>query len=313
MAEFTAHPLQIDPNGASLTLYKNGSGKVVAADIPRISRSGTVTYTNLPDKFVSAIEGAAAKTAKGTIGKGEGLASVVNSIAGNRADITIPGRQFSPSHVAEDFKTATDKGAKNAYSYLHGALQKDGRSLNPASALAKKLAEEGGWMAKAGGYLKIGGKFAASLAKRAPIVGGVVTTAVTLAAAGAKAAEGDYKGAAAELAAGSAEAVGNIAGFGVGDAAREAVRAGLLAAGGPEVEKSGLRELGETAAKALRSATNPSTDSTSLPPARVASQNPAAQPPAQPAQNSPANQARAGARQAQLGMQAAPAAPAAVI
>ncbi len=49
----------------------------------------------------------------------------------------------------------------------------------------------------------------------------------------------------AELLAGGAEAAGNLVGFGAGDAAREAVRAGVIAAGGPAAEKSGVRQLVE--------------------------------------------------------------------
>jgi hypothetical protein len=51
--------------------------------------------------------------------------------------------------------------------------------------------------------------------------------------------------------AGTAEAGGNIVGFGVGDAAREVVRGGVIAAAGEEYapQKSGLRTLGENAGR----------------------------------------------------------------
>jgi len=87
-------------------------------------------------------------------------------------------------------------------------------------------------------------------AKRIPVVGAGVTVGFVLFASGKHAWAGDYDLAAAELAAGGAEAVGNIAGFGAGDAAREIARQGLIAAGGDRmaaVEKSGVRQLGESA------------------------------------------------------------------
>ncbi len=86
--------------------------------------------------------------------------------------------------------------------------------------------------------------------KKIPVVGAVVTVGTVLYASGAQAMDGNYKLAAGELAAGIPEAAGNIFGFGLGDAAREAARQGLIVAGGDEfaaVEKSGLRQLGEGA------------------------------------------------------------------
>ena len=59
-----------------------------------------------------------------------------------------------------------------------------------------------------------------------------MTVGFVLFASGKHAWAGDYDLAAAELAAGGAEAVGNIAGFGAGDAAREIARQGLIAADG---------------------------------------------------------------------------------
>ncbi|MDD3020760.1 MAG: hypothetical protein PHX61_07250 [Alphaproteobacteria bacterium] len=83
------------------------------------------------------------------------------------------------------------------------------------------------------------------VAKRIPVVGGLVTAGMALFSAGSQAAQGNWKMAGAELLAGGAEAAGNIVGFGAGDAAREAVRAGVIAAGGPAAEKSGVRQLVE--------------------------------------------------------------------
>jgi|GEM_PF-845739 len=87
------------------------------------------------------------------------------------------------------------------------------------------------------------------VAKHIPLVGGLVTLGFVAYEVGAHALDGEYKLAGAALAAGTAEAAGNVFGpLGVGDAAREAVRGGFIATGGDEyaaVQKSGLRELGE--------------------------------------------------------------------
>ena len=87
------------------------------------------------------------------------------------------------------------------------------------------------------------------VAKHIPLVGGLVTLGFVAYEVGTHALDGEYKLAGAALAAGTAEAAGNVFGpLGVGDAAREAVRGGFIATGGDEyaaVQKSGLRELGE--------------------------------------------------------------------
>jgi hypothetical protein len=85
-------------------------------------------------------------------------------------------------------------------------------------------------------------------AKRVPILGGIVTAGFTAYSAGSYALAGDYKRATAELAAGAAESAVNFTGAGLiggGDAAREAVRAGFIAAAGEEwtAEKSDIRIL----------------------------------------------------------------------
>lgn len=87
------------------------------------------------------------------------------------------------------------------------------------------------------------------LAKRIPVVGAVVTAATALWSAGSQAADGNFGKATAELAAGGAEAAGNIVGFGAGDAAREVVRGAISSAAGDKYapEKSGLRQMAENA------------------------------------------------------------------
>jgi len=86
-------------------------------------------------------------------------------------------------------------------------------------------------------------------AKRTPLLGAGITLGITAYSSSAHAWNGDYDLAAAELAAGGAEAAGNMIGFGMGDAAREVARQGLIAAGGDrmaQIDKSGIRQLGES-------------------------------------------------------------------
>ena len=113
-----------------------------------------------------------------------------------------------------------------------------GKGLNAAATAEKAVP-----------ILKLFGKAGLAMLKRLPMIGAVVTTAVVAEKVGEHVFKGEYKKATAEAAAGGAESLGNTVGFGVGDAAREAVRGGLKAVGGDayEAEKSGLRQLGETA------------------------------------------------------------------
>ncbi len=86
-------------------------------------------------------------------------------------------------------------------------------------------------------------------AKKVPLLGAVVTAGFVAYEVGSNIHEGNYGKAAAALGAGTAEALGNVVGFGVGDAAREGVREGVVLAAGEKYapEKSGLRQLGEGA------------------------------------------------------------------
>lgn len=122
-------------------------------------------------------------------------------------------------------------------------------ALDAASMAAENHAVQ---QAVAETAVKIGlGDAAKVAAKHIPIAGAVVTAGFVAYEVGAHVVEGDYKIAGAALVAGTAEAAGNFFGpLGVGDAAREAVRGGIIATGGDEyaaVQKSGLRELGEGA------------------------------------------------------------------
>ncbi|MBL8640810.1 MAG: hypothetical protein JNL76_01695 [Alphaproteobacteria bacterium] len=88
------------------------------------------------------------------------------------------------------------------------------------------------------------------IAKRIPVLGGVITAGMTLWGAGTEAAKGNWKKAGSELVAGAAETVGNVVGFGAGDALREGTRKAMLVAGVKTEnapDKSGLRVAVETA------------------------------------------------------------------
>lgn len=103
--------------------------------------------------------------------------------------------------------------------------------------------------AKALGVVAEGAGMVGSVAKRLPGVGAIVTVGLTVMASGVQAAQGNYGKAATELGAGAAEALGNVIGFGAGDALRETFRAAVVGVAGEKYapEKSGLRKLGEAA------------------------------------------------------------------
>jgi hypothetical protein len=99
------------------------------------------------------------------------------------------------------------------------------------------------------------------VAKKIPVVGALVTFGTVAYTVGKEALNGNYAKLSAGLGAGAAEVVGNLAGFGVGDGAREIVRGGVILAGGESIapEKSGLRQLGESAYELATSKNQPTT------------------------------------------------------
>ncbi len=90
-------------------------------------------------------------------------------------------------------------------------------------------------------------------AKKVPVIGAAVTAGYVLYEVGDNLVDGQYGRAGAALVAGTAETIGNLVGFGVGDGAREAARSGIITAAGEEYApmKSGLRTLGERGADYL--------------------------------------------------------------
>lgn len=83
--------------------------------------------------------------------------------------------------------------------------------------------------------------------KKVPVVGAVLTAGFVLYETGNDVLEKKHGKAAAALAAGSVEVLGNVAGFGVGDAARECVSAAVVKTAGEDYapDKSGLRQVAE--------------------------------------------------------------------
>lgn len=135
------------------------------------------------------------------------------------------GRADVALHLAEG-----NYGAAAASASMNGNLI--GKAAETVSKFAPELAKD-----------------ALQVAKRAPLVGAVVTAGFVAAEVGANILDGNPGKAGAAFLAGSAEIAGNTIGFGVGDAARETVRGGVIAAAGSKyaVEKSGLRSMGERA------------------------------------------------------------------
>lgn len=171
-------------------------------------------------------------------------ASVKTSRFVGRADVAL--------HLAEG-----NYGAAAASASMNGNLI--GKTAETLSKIAPDLA-----------------KGALQLAKRAPLVGAVVTAGFVAAEVGRNLLGGKPGKAGAAFLAGSAEIAGNAVGFGVGDAARETVRGGVIAAAGEEyaAEKSGLRSMGERAvsvtSRFLEDKTEPQ-HRVSLPPATARS------------------------------------------
>jgi hypothetical protein len=102
----------------------------------------------------------------------------------------------------------------------------------------------------ASGFLEKLGTGFKFFGKRVPVVGAVVTAGFVAHETGKHAVEGEWDKAGAAFVAGAAETVGNFVGFGVGDAAREGVRQGIIQVAGDdysEIDKSGIREVGEGA------------------------------------------------------------------
>jgi hypothetical protein len=113
-------------------------------------------------------------------------------------------------------------------------------ALNPATyKAAAELTKDVAPVAKGLGFV----------GKKIPVIGALVTAGFVLYEVGGDVYDHKYGKAGAALGAGAAEALGNVVGFGVGDLAREGVRAGVVYAAGEQYapDKSGLRQLGEGA------------------------------------------------------------------
>lgn len=112
------------------------------------------------------------------------------------------------------------------------------RSLH--NVIAEKALEHS---VERGGLSILGAAF-----KKVPVLGAVFTASTALWEVGGFALNGKWDKAGAATLVGGAEVAGSIVGFGVGDAAREAARSGIILAAGEEfaeVEKSDLRQLSE--------------------------------------------------------------------
>lgn len=175
--------------------------------------------------------------------KSERPATPPTPAADQTSSVKKPAADVSEHHGP---RTSSSGAAHISGAKVDGAAGKLGTAVQAAA----KVAEGDNVGAAKVVAEAVGTKFAITqLAKKIPVIGAVVTVGTTLWAAGAQAAQGNYGKAAAELAAGGAEAAGNVVGFGAGDAAREVVRAGVQVAAGDKYapEKSGLRQMAETA------------------------------------------------------------------
>jgi len=155
-----------------------------------------------------------------------------------RAPVVSHATQAKLGHGAGVAQVAVDVASGNYGAAATGAsmqIAMNAQTYEAAATLTSKIAP----VAKGLGFV----------GKKIPIVGAFVTAGFVLYEAGAEAYNGNYGRAGAALGAGAAETVGNIVGFGVGDAAREVVREGVVRTAGEEFapQKSGIRQLAEGA------------------------------------------------------------------
>lgn len=184
---------------------------------------------------------------------------VTEPLPSSRGDGFFNELAAEKDHISRPSASNDDHFHKPEQSTAAGIDHKAGRAVG-AAGVAVDLAAGDYGSAAAGAAMeaatseslwKSAAKFGAAgaqIAKRIPLVGAAVTFGFVAYEVGGHALNGDGKKAMAAAAAGGAEIAGNAVGFGAGDAAREAVRGGIIAAGGEEyedIEKSGLRQLGE--------------------------------------------------------------------
>lgn len=100
-------------------------------------------------------------------------------------------------------------------------------------------------VAEAGKDIAAVSKVAGQFAKKIPVIGAVVTAGYVAYEVGSDTYQGEYGRAGSAFVAGAAEAGGNLAGLGVGDAAREGVRETIHHTAGEKYmpDESGLRSL----------------------------------------------------------------------
>lgn len=156
--------------------------------------------------------------------------------APNETHSTIRKTQGAAGHAVGAAQVGLDIAEGRYDRALQGAATQVALNPNTYKAAAT-LAEEGGTVARALGFF----------GKKVPVLGAVVTAGFVLYEVGGNVYEGKYAKAAAAAGAGTAEALGNIVGFGVGDAAREGVRETIVRTAGEEYapDKSGIRTLVE--------------------------------------------------------------------
>lgn len=141
-----------------------------------------------------------------------------------------------------------------------------GAAAASAAMNAEVVGQSAGYLSK---FAPILAKGALQVAKRTPVIGAVFTAGFVAAEVGKNLLQGETGKAGAAALAGGAEIAGNAAGFGVGDAVREAVRGGIIAAAGEDyaVDKSGLRSMGERTVDVTgKFFKNPASDRTSVSP-----------------------------------------------
>lgn len=228
-----------------------GNKHVAAAEVVGVGALGAVVAAKTAGTVVSAFKGAEAKPTvevKPTIGantaeaveevaaktKGKGWVSTIFRVG---AGVAVVGGAVAAS-------TQESKAAVNPTEGPKPDASKPNVSFNDAAEGSTLSGDTMRYGAMAVGATALGAKL---VGKRIPLAGAVVTAGFVGAEVKDEWDKGNYGKMAGAAFAGAAEGLGNIIGFGVGDAARETVRSGIVWAAGEQNAplKSDIRQIAE--------------------------------------------------------------------
>lgn len=205
----TATPTTATSTSTSTTTAARVTAPVVTTTATGPAATTTTTTAHPQQQQGSRFTGATASRANGHISRTQGVADVAVNVAAGN---------YGQAATSAGMQVALTPGTYTAAARLTQSV----------STVASGLAQ---------------------VARRAPVIGAVVTAGFVAYEVGSYLANGEYGRAGAATLAGGAEMLGNTVGFGAGDAAREAVRAGVIATAGEQytVNRSGIGNIVATA------------------------------------------------------------------